>query len=462
MLTPFVPTLERQRRPIDLCHGRYRDAEPESREQALAKQSPIAHGRAMSAGASDPSRKAFVALGVPGYRTYLITFTLTMVADNVEHVISYWVAFQKFHSAALGGFAVVSHWLPFLLFSVAVGALNDRFDSRRLIQAGAVLFIIASAGWGYFFVTDTLELWHAMVLLVIHGCAAVLWSTSSQVLLYDIVGPDALKSAVRLSATARYLGLLVGPGVGSLILVTAGPTRGIFLNTLFYVPLGLWLIAAPYGRHLHGQAGSTRAVRGLADIVQTVREVAPLPVLASMIVLAGVASLLIGNSYQAQMPGIAQDLGHGDPGTTYTMLLGADAAGALVAGILLESYGDIFRTRPRTAVRLYMAWSAALIAFALVRSYPIALVLLFAAGFFELSFSSMTQTLVQLSAPDASRGRVLGLFQMAASGLRTFSGITVGLTGSLIGVHASLAASGAVAVLVGGVLLLRLRAVPDA
>ena len=33
----------------------------------------------------------------------------------------------------------------------------------------------ASLGWGYFFLTDTLEIWHAMVLLVIHGFAGVLW-----------------------------------------------------------------------------------------------------------------------------------------------------------------------------------------------------------------------------------------------------------------------------------------------
>src|SRR3982751_5284528 len=136
--------------------------------------------------------RAFGALGLPGYRASLATFTLTMMADNVEHVISYWVAFQKFHSPALGGFAVVSHWLPFLLFSVTVGVMNDRFDSRRLIQAGAVLFIVASAGWGYLFVVGDFAMWQAMLLLVIHGCAAVLWSTSSQMLLYDIAGPAAL------------------------------------------------------------------------------------------------------------------------------------------------------------------------------------------------------------------------------------------------------------------------------
>ena len=222
--------------------------------------------------------KAFSALGLPGYRAYLATLMLTMMADNVEHVISYWVAFRQFHSAALGGFAVVSHWTPYLALAVTVGGLNDRLDSRRLIQAGGLLFMFVSAGWGYFFWTDSLQMWHAMVLLALHGCASLLWVVSGQVLLYYIVGPEALPSAVRLSATARYLGLLVGPGVGSVILLTLGPTRGIFLNILFYLPLVIWLIGAPYGRQFRGDhAPQRRAVRGLADIVGTIRE-AGLPV----------------------------------------------------------------------------------------------------------------------------------------------------------------------------------------
>ncbi|MDF2693539.1 MAG: hypothetical protein K0S65_1922 [Labilithrix sp.] len=405
--------------------------------------------------------RAFEALRVPGFRAFVGTFMLTMMADNIEHVISYWVVFQKFHSPALGGFAVVSHWLPFLLFSVAVGALNDRFDSRRLIQVGMVLFITASAGWGYFFLTGTLQVWHAMVLLVLHGCAGVLWVTSSQMLLYDIVGPASLASAVRLNATARYLGVLVGPGVGSVIMRTLGPTRGIFLNTIFYLPLVFWLMRAPYGRAYRGTAvGPPRAVRGLADILETIRDVRGVPILGAMIVLAGAASLFIGNSYQAQMPGFATDLGHGDPGAAYTMLLGADAAGALFAGILLESGRSFAKTRTAAALVLAILWAGALAGFALTHTYPVALALLFCAGFFELSFSSMTQTLVQMNAPTTIRGRVLGLFNMSAAGLRTFSGVTVGLLGSITTVHASLAIAASAFIATSLALLVRFRAHP--
>ncbi len=404
------------------------------------------------------THRPFDALRLPGFRLFLVTFLLTMMADNVEHVISYWVAFQKFHSQALGGFAVVSHWVPYLVFSVPVGALNDRFDSRRLIQIGAALFMCVSLGWGYFFVTGTLQIWHAMVLLVLHGCAGVFWLTSSQVLLYDVVGAEGIASAVRLNATARYLGMLAGPGVGSLILRTLGPNHGMFLNACFYLPLIIWLVRAPYGRHFRSGQGARRAVRGFADIVQTMRDVSGLPVLVSMIVLAGGASFFVGNSYQAQMPTFATDLGHGDPGAAYTALLGADAAGALTGGLLLETGRSFLRTHTASALKLAALWAAALGAFALVRSYPLALLCLFMAGFFELSFSSMTQTIVQLQAPADIRGRVLGLFNMSSGGLRAFSGITVGLIGSLATVHLSLACAAGAFMVIALVLLARLPA----
>ena len=404
--------------------------------------------------ATPPRQRSFAALHHPGYRLYFVTNALAMMADSIEHVISYWMMHEKFASPELAGFAVISHWVPFLFFSVWSGALADRFDPRRLVQIGMLLFVSASLGWAYFLVTDTLQMWHAMALLVLHGFAGVFWAPPSQVLIHDIVGPAVLQSAVRLNATARWLGLLAGPAVGAGFLLAFGPVWGLVANALFYVPLLWWLWKAPYGpRFRKGATVPPRAVRGLADIVQTVRDIAGNRTLASMTLLAGGASLFIGNAYQAQMPAFAHDLGHLQADFSYSALLAADAAGALLAGLLLESRG-LLQAKARTAFVLAMLWCLAIAGFALARHFPLALVLLFVAGFVELAFSAMAQTLVQLNAPENIRGRVIGLYNMSSLGLRAFSGVTVGLLGGAIGIHGSLVISAAALLVLAGAMLL--------
>jgi MFS family permease len=143
------------------------------------------------------------------------------------------------------------------------------------------------------------------------------------------------------------------------------------------------------------------------------------------------------------MPGFAGDLGRGDPGVSYSLLLAADAAGALVAGFALEAWGRL-RPTPTTAIVCAILWSLSLLAFASAGIYGLAIVLLFFAGFFELTFNTMAQALVQLNAPSDIRGRVVGLYNMAGLGMRAFSGLTVGLAGAAIGIHWSLGLSAAV------------------
>ena len=366
---------------------------------------------------------------------------LAMLADNIEHVISYWVLGNKFHSAALGGFAVISHWVPFLLFSGYAGALADRLDPRRMIQAGMGLFMFVSACWSVLFITGALQIWEAWILLTLHGFAGVLWTTPAQLMIHDIVEPSQLQSAVRLNATSRYLGLLMGPALGSGLLLVFG-SSGIVFNILFYAPLLLWLWKAPYGPRFRAAAHAVpRAVaRGLADAVATVRAVADNRLILVMIMLTGGASFFVGSAYGPQMPQFARDLGHGDPGLSYAALLCADAAGALVAAIVLESRG-LLAARGGTALFLGALWCLAIGGFALTHDYALCLTLLFMAGFMELTFNSMSQTLVQLGAPVEMRGRIIGVFVTAAMGLRAFSGIFVGLLGDWVGVHYSLALS---------------------
>src|SRR5262249_58438140 len=81
-----------------------------------------------------PRRRAFAALAHRGYGGFVIGGATAMLADNTEHVISYWVLHQKFHSPALRAFAGISHWVPYLLLAGYSRALPHRYHPPPLIQ----------------------------------------------------------------------------------------------------------------------------------------------------------------------------------------------------------------------------------------------------------------------------------------------------------------------------------------
>ena len=377
----------------------------------------------------------FAALHVPPYRRYFGANLLSMTADNIEHVISYWVIFQVFHSPALAGFAVISHWTPFLLFSLHAGALADRYDCRKLIQISQGLFMLASLAWGVLFLTGALQMWHAVVILLIHGGAGVVGAPASQLIIHDMVPRGELASAIRLNATSRYLAILLGPAVGGGLMLLLGPAWGLLTNVLIYLPFSIFVRRTQYTGHAGGpgSAGSS----GVAGIAGAFTNARLEPRIMTMITLAGASSFFVGNAFQAQMPEYANLLGADETGAGYSILLAANAAGAILGVLLLEGV-NILRPSVRTAIVCAGLWGATMGLFPMASNYETAVALLVLAGVFSITFTSMAQTLVQILAPVGLRGTIVGLFNTAMLGLRAGSGITVGVLGTFIGIRLSL------------------------
>ncbi len=393
--------------------------------------------------------RSYAALRNPDSRTYLLFAAVAMMADHVEHAISYWMLFVKFHSPSLAGFAVIAHWVPFLVGSVWAGALADRFDPRRIIQVSMGLFIFVSLSWGVLFLNSSLAKWHAVILLIIHGCAGALWAPAGQVLIHSIVGTAQLQSGIRLMATSITLGVLLGPAVGGLLLLFVGPTGGIFINAAIYSPLLIWLVKHPtFSGHVPRRRNPTSS---FTELVATVKQIAGIPTVLTMTLLAGLSATFIGNGYQPQLPQFARDFGFDNEGLRYTLLLTANAAGAISAGILLESRITLPSTS-RTAILLAMLWCVCIVGFASAHNYIVGITLLFFAGFSDLTFNSIARTLAQLYSPAELRGRAIGLFNVGSLGCRAFSGITIGFGGGFIGIHWSLGLSAMVLFILLGVL----------
>lgn len=396
---------------------------------------------------AEPRARAFAALHNSDYRAYFGGWMLTMMGDNIEHVISYFALYQIFHSPVLAGFAVISHWLPYLLFGPFFGALADRYDCRRLILITQVTYLSVSLSWSILFFSGSLQLWQAILLLTMHGMGSVVGSSAAQLILHDMVGANHLQSAVRLNATARNIGFLVGPALGGGLLVVGGPGWGLLLNALVYVPLMVWLFKVPYTGHASmGNRRPRPLGLGFGAALAALRAVSDNRPVMAMIALAAASSFFIGSGFQAQMPEFAHDLGTGEAGLAYSALLAANAVGGVLGGVLLDGLG-LLQSRARTALILTAGWCLALLAFTAAPNYFVAITMLVLIGTLNLAFSAMTQTIVQLESPPEVRGQVIGVYQMAMLGLRVGSGFTVGVLGGVIGIHWSLGLSAAVMLL---------------
>lgn len=385
----------------------------------------------------------FAALRARWYRGYLAGGSLLMAGDNAEHALTYWVMWQLYHSPLLAGFAVVSHWLPHLFFSIPFGSLADRVDNRRIIQFSLGLFMAVSVAWGVLIVSGGLQPWHCVVLLVLHGFASAMWQPADKVMLLDMVGAQDLPSGVRLMATGLSVGQLVGPAIGALLLFTVGPGIGMFLNVALYTPFLLYLFIVPIDGHSRRTAAALRARPTIRAVFGVLKEVPQYPAILAMMILQGSVGLLIGTALMPLLPEFGELLGQADSGLGYGMLLVATSIGAIIGGVGLEAIGGV-RASSRLAISGAIVFAASLLMFALTSSILIAVLALALSGLASIVSASTAQTVIQLAAPAERQGLFVGAGQTTAMGSRVGSGVVIGAAGAFIGIPGAVALSAAV------------------
>jgi MFS family permease len=78
-------------------------------------------------------------------------------------------------------------------------------------------------------------------------------------------------------------------------------------------------------------------------------------------------------------------------------------------------------------------------------------------GCFQIIFSTGCNTALQLTTPDALRGRVMGLYAMAFAGMTPFGSLVIGGLAERVGVRAACALGGALGLVAVGAIALVAR-----
>lgn len=395
-----------------------------------------------------PPRLRFSAFEVPLYRWYFTASWISSAGDGMETVIRNLLVLRLAGDQAAFwlGMMVFAHWVPFTLFSLYGGALADRYDLRKVQLVAQVLLFAAGLGMALVTIAGVVTVWWIFGLLLLHGFAGAIGNPAQQTLVHSIVGRDRLLSAVSLNSTSRQLSQVIGPAIAGIVFVAFGPGWGLLVNALSFVPLLLLLTfmrLPPVDLPVHQP--TLEAVR------EGLRFVGSRPRLLALIGVEMLPVVFLGHTFHSLLPLFALDrLGADVLG--YSFLLVASGLGALGATVWL-AYG---RERPDPLRLIVLAAAveiAAILAFALTTSYPLALALMVAIGGGAVIAQALTNTTLQLSAPDHLRGRVMGAYSLGTQGTRVVNGPLLGGLAQVLGPAVAVSASAAlVLVALGGVL----------
>jgi predicted MFS family arabinose efflux permease len=218
--------------------------------------------------------------------------------------------------------------------------------------------------------------------------------------------------------------------VAGFTIAAFGETGCFLLNGISYLAVIAALAALPSLRRR--RAGSRGA---WVDVRIGIRFARRQPLILPLLAIA--ASLAVfGTPAVTLAPLFARRLLHvGPPGLGG--MLSAVGLGAAGSALFLASLGD-FRRKGSAVVLAAFGFALSLVGLGLSRSYPLSLAFLAVLGASMSSSASIINTLLQTSAPDRLRGRVISLYALAWLGLVPLGNLQAGAVAERFGAAAAL------------------------
>ncbi len=375
------------------------------------------------------------ALNHRDFRRWYVATLLSQIGTWMHSVAQAWLVLQLTNSPFLLGLLATLQWGPMLLFSLVTGAIADRVPKRRLLMAtqaalgslALVLGVLAASGY--------VQYWHLSLLAVAAGLVNTLDNPARQSFNADLVGRDDLVNAVALNSAAFNGARIVGPAAAGLVIARFGVVPAFFVNALsFLVVLGtLAAVRADGGSRRRSPTTMRQEIReGLAYAVRTEE-------IRIVLAILLVVSFCVFN-FSVYVPLLARTvLGLGPEGFGFLMAsLGVGAvAGALTLGTAVP------RTPPASVLfaSAYVA-CAALASLSAVEQFWTAVPLLFVVGFAGIMAVAGCNTALQVTAPDALRGRVMSIYTLIFGGSFPIAAFLVGAISERWGVSTAFLAAG--------------------
>lgn len=368
------------------------------------------------------------ALAHPNFRRYFAGQAVSLVGGFAHQVALTWLAYRLTGSAAVLGLVGFASTAPTLVVSPLAGVLADRFPRRQLVMgvlAGVVLqcLVLSLLTW-----LDRISAAGLIAIALIRGTLFAIEIPVRHALLGELVDDkSALPNAVALHSSALNGARFVGPAIGG-ALVAWGSEIWCFLLNAATLSVALWQLSRIRTRHVPKPGHAGEPV--LAQLRAGFRYTFAHPLIRALLTALFVVGLTIG-PYSHLMPGAVADRFEARP-ELVGLFLSSAGVGALAAALMLAS------RRSTRGVDLVTVVASAcsglgLLAFSLSSWVPLSMLGIAMVGFGNIAQAAGSNMLIQQSAEDAMRGRVMALYTVMFIGAMPLGSLAIGLLAEAIG-----------------------------
>jgi MFS family permease len=384
----------------------------------------------------------------PDYRRWWLGYSVSFTGNQLtQFAIPVQVYFLTHSSLAVGfvGLIVIG---PLITMGLFGGAIADAMDRRRLILITSTSMMAMSVLLMVQALLHLDQVWLLYLIAAVSGSISAVDSSARGAVLPRLVRRELMPAANALGQLGFNSGLSLGPLLGGLLVGTLGFSWAYGLDALSFLAVlyAVWRLPP-----LPPEGGGQRA--GVASVLEGLRYLGPRKNLL-MTFLVDINAMVFGMP-RALFPAIGLNWFHGGAGTV-GLLAAAVPIGALL-GAATSGWATHVRRQGRAVLLSVCVWGGSIALFGVTRILWLALILLAIAGAADMVSAIFRNTILQVSTPDALRGRLQGVFIVVVTGGPRIGDFESGAVANAFGLTASVI-SGGLACLAGvGLLAARYR-----
>jgi MFS family permease len=341
---------------------------------------------------------------------------------------------------------------PILLFMLIGGVIADRYDRRKLLTRSQLVQAFSAFALAALIFTDHVAIWQVLFFSFLAGCGQAFGGPAYQSLIPTLVPREHLPNAIALNSTQFNLSRVLGPLIGTSVLISLGAAACFGINGLsfFIVVFALMALQLPPAAP---QTAAPKSIR--EDLTTGLRYVKQTRVVLTLTILSAAASFLV-QPLITLLPALATSTFADGPGTPQTRLATLQACqgiGAIIGALTIGAAGR-FKGMGKTLLLLQIGMGLLLAVFSQLHIWVLNCALMLVVGMTFMSMFSISFSSVQLAIPDDLRGRVVSIYMVALRSGGPLGGLVTGAMADWISAPRALLLNGLLLMLIsGGVIL---------